>query len=1294
MHLMKRFILLALVISGFSAKAFGQICPPNIDFETGTMAVWQYYTGIFTGGSTVATPNGPAPVATWHDLVSGPGTDPYGGFPLMPMGGGSYALRLGNGTIGARAHRATYNVHVPTGAGSYSLIYNFAMVLEDPGHAASQQPRMLIRAFDSATGSTVSCYSYNYTATSSLPGFVSIGSGRYYLPWMTSHLNLNSMAGHTVSVDFVTTDCSPTGHFGYGYVDMACGLFMTSTLSCASSSATLSAPPGYASYRWCDSLTYGTTYGLTQNVSVIAPGVRTSYAVILTPYSGYGCPDTLYSALVPISTCSGTPTAGYAYVTTATACGAPDTISLGGYTMACGLNFQWQSSPDGTTWTNITGANMLSYPYYSVYTATYYRCVVTCSATGFWSASTPVYVPFTAGHALYTVLNPPDTICNGAVFYVSTCAASTAFRVASFYGDGTADTNLLSTTGVRHATIYHSYAYPGTYTVKQILYDGTLPVDSTTFSHNYRYCSTIPIKLYYDTNLDSSYTAGEDYLSLPSRIAVDSNGFPIDTVSVISGIYYRTYGPPGTVYGFRVLSVSSGLFLTSPTTGVIHETILPYVNLYATRYFGFNCSSVPGYDLTEHMVVEVNGQNDQYGHIYVTNSNCAASAAVATLYFSPKWAYTGGAYPAPVSSTSTSVTWNVSGSITSPLSIYYVLWSNPLTGYLTIGDTVLSTVTVTPTAGDVNLSNNTETRIDTVRGGCDPNFIEVKPPGCVPSDTTLVYNIHFENTGNDTAHNIYVLDTLPNNVDPGTMILLGASSTMNIAHITSGGLNIVKFDFPGINLLDSSHHGLCDGMVFFKIKTRHSLATGTTLFNRAGIYFDINPVVMTNEVENIISPNPATGVTTGPSSVCTGSTIALANAATGGVWTCTNSHATVSATGVVTGVSGGVDTVLYTVSNLCHTQFAVASKIVTVSPTPGVHSVTGGGSYCTGGTGMHIGMAGSDAGIDYQLFRSASAVGAPLPGTGTTLDFGVLTIAGTYTVTATRSGTGCARGMTGSAVITVLPPVVPAVTISTGGTDTVCGGIPVTFSAFAVNGGTTPTYVWKVNGTVVGSMVNYTYTPASGDLVSQDLTSSALCATPVTVSDAVTMTVVPPSIPMVSVTASPGTTISIGETVTLTAGVTGTGYSNTYQWIRNSTPIVGATNSVYVSSTFVNHDSITCAVGSTGVCGGYASTSSVVLFESRVGTILFEDNQSLSIFPNPNNGSFTIRGAVSKGGDETVSVEITNLPGQIVYQGNFQARNGVINEQMKLLSSMAPGMYLLMIKSATEKKVIHFSIEK
>jgi hypothetical protein len=85
-----------------------------------------------------------------------------------------------------------------------------------------------------------------------------------------------------------------------------------------------------------------------------------------------------------------------------------------------------------------------------------------------------------------------------------------------------------------------------------------------------------------------------------------------------------------------------------------------------------------------------------------------------------------------------------------------------------------------------------------------------------------------------------------------------ATDTMNITAqrifdvYTGNYYGVAKFDFPNINLLDSSHHGKCDGGVIYTIKTRPGLLRGSHVDNRAGIYFDINPVVMTNTADNMI----------------------------------------------------------------------------------------------------------------------------------------------------------------------------------------------------------------------------------------------------------------------------------------------------------------------------------------------------------------------------------------------------------------------------------------------------------
>jgi len=48
-------------------------------------------------------------------------------------------------------------------------------------------------------------------------------------------------------------------------------------------------------------------------------------------------------------------------------------------------------------------------------------------------------------------------------------------------------------------------------------------------------------------------------------------------------------------------------------------------------------------------------------------------------------------------------------------------------------------------------------------------------------------------------------------------------------------------------------------------------------------------------------------------------------------------------------------------------------------------------------------------------------------------------------------------------------PLVPVNVIITASSNPVCAGLPVTFTAYATNGGTLPVYQWKVNGVNVGS---------------------------------------------------------------------------------------------------------------------------------------------------------------------------------------------------------------------------------
>lgn len=79
--------------------------------------------------------------------------------------------------------------------------------------------------------------------------------------------------------------------------------------------------------------------------------------------------------------CTGTPVAGTIPAIGTVCANASFTLTLNGTSPVAGLSYQWQSSPDGNTWTNIAGATTPGLTT-SIVNATYFRVVVTCTASG------------------------------------------------------------------------------------------------------------------------------------------------------------------------------------------------------------------------------------------------------------------------------------------------------------------------------------------------------------------------------------------------------------------------------------------------------------------------------------------------------------------------------------------------------------------------------------------------------------------------------------------------------------------------------------------------------------------------------------------------------------------------------------------------------------------------------------------------------------------------------------------------------------------------------------------------
>lgn len=162
----------------------------------------------------------------------------------------------------------------------------------------------------------------------------------------------------------------------------------------------------------------------------------------------------------------------------------------------------------------------------------------------------------------------------------------------------------------------------------------------------------------------------------------------------------------------------------------------------------------------------------------------------------------------------------------------------------------------------------------------DPNVKLVNHLLYFDKPDDLVYTICFQNTGNDTARSVVVLDSLDTYVDPSTFRLLSSNHIMPAVTWLSG--NRFLFSFKDIYLPDSNHsEPASHGCFSFSIKAKTSAISGDTIHNTAYIYFDYNRAIATNTTTNIIStpwpagvhnsttddalqlyPNPTTGTAT------------------------------------------------------------------------------------------------------------------------------------------------------------------------------------------------------------------------------------------------------------------------------------------------------------------------------------------------------------------------------------------------------------------------------------------------
>lgn len=306
MNQLSSILVLIVLLPTLAKSQFSQdACPPNIGFESGSFDKWSCSVGKIEINGAINVV-GTDPTQGRHTILKNAppfAKDPYGEFSVNCPNGSGYSIQLGNSGTGAQAERVSYTFKIPENENDFIIIYNYAVVFQNPNHLEFEQPSFSTEVFDETTGGNIGCASFKFVASGNLPGFQKskFGSDVFYKNWSPVTIKLYGYAGKTIRLEFTTNDCTKGGHFGYAYVDVNenCSSLISGNVFCnGAKDVTLTSPSGFMEYHWFNS-DFTQEIGNLNTLTLSPPPVPgTTYALQIVPFPGLGCLDTLYTTIV------------------------------------------------------------------------------------------------------------------------------------------------------------------------------------------------------------------------------------------------------------------------------------------------------------------------------------------------------------------------------------------------------------------------------------------------------------------------------------------------------------------------------------------------------------------------------------------------------------------------------------------------------------------------------------------------------------------------------------------------------------------------------------------------------------------------------------------------------------------------------------------------------------------------------------------------------------------------------------------------------------------------------------
>jgi hypothetical protein len=336
--------------------------------------------------------------------------------------------------------------------------------------------------------------------------------------------------------------------------------------------------------------------------------------------------------------------------------------------------------------------------------------------------------------------------------------------------------------------------------------------------------------------------------SLPNKMVIEQNSGRI------------TFSDQNGKYSLAVLD--SGSFLTYPTplnlyssSPATHATYFSGIHqLDSLNDFAFQPQGT--FDEVAVTITPLSGFRSGFNAGYMINySNAGTTTVIPSIVFNPdnNILYQS-ASVTPNQITTDSVVW-VLPSI-SPFQTGSIIVNVKVDLGLAIGSPLTSSVHIDPYNSDVNQSNNNANWEVFTIGSFDPNDILVSNDTLTTSQLNsspwLDYIVRFQNTGNDTAFTVKILNPIDTNkLNISTIEFVNSSHPVNLNWINYQ--RNMEFKFDNILLPDSNvNEPLSHGFVHYRIKPKPNLVVGDTIKNFAAIYFDFNEPVITNTAQTVI----------------------------------------------------------------------------------------------------------------------------------------------------------------------------------------------------------------------------------------------------------------------------------------------------------------------------------------------------------------------------------------------------------------------------------------------------------